>query len=336
VERSSDPDAWWFGIRLPLPQADGNATLVLRTGSLSAGGLLPDFTSWLWGAAGLLVLSSLLWLPFVRGVTRHISKMKLATARIAEGGFDVHVPDNRRDELGELAAGINRMASRLSGFVTGQKRFLGDIAHELCTPLARIQMAGAALEQRAPAEMKERIRDLTVEIEAMSQLTAELLDFSRAGIAPHLVALTPVPLLSLIEQAAVREGVAPDRLELAVSPNLFVKANHGLFLRAVGNVMRNSLRHAGPSPKLKIDAQQAGNEVVMTLSDDGPGVPESALPSLFDPFFRLDPSRDRSSGGTGLGLAIVKTCIESCGGSVTARNRPEGGLEVSFQLLGAS
>jgi two-component system sensor histidine kinase CpxA len=309
---------------------------VLSTESLAAGGLLVDFRPWLWGAAGLLVLSSLLWLPFVRGLTRNISMMKSATARIADGQFDVHVPDARRDELGELARGINRMTGRLSGFVSGQKRFLGDIAHELCTPLARMQMAGAALEQRAPADMKERIADLTAEIDAMSQLTGELLDFSRAGLAPQSVHLTAVPLRPLLEQVVAREGVAPELAILDVPANLSVSANSGLLARAIANVIRNALRHAGPQPKLEINAQQKGGEVLLTIADNGPGVPDPALASLFDPFFRLDPSRDRASGGTGLGLAIVKTCIETCGGTVTARNRPAGGLEVQFTVPAAA
>jgi two-component system sensor histidine kinase CpxA len=336
LERTDDPPAWWFVIKVPLrmPERQGGSSLVLRTESLAAGGLLLDFTPWIWGGVGLLVLSSLLWFPFVRGITRNVSSMKNAAARIAEGQFDVQVPDKRRDELGELAGGINRMAARLSGFVSGQKRFLGDIAHELCTPLARMQMAGAALEQRAPDELKERVADLTVEVEAMSQLVGELLDFSRAGFAPQSVSLSDVPLLALIGQVAAREGVPPEHLAIHVQPELSVRANAGLLARALANVVRNAMRYAGPQADIEISARSAddGDAVLLTISDNGPGVPDGALANLFDPFFRLDAARDRESGGTGLGLAIVKTCIEACGGSVTAGNGSGAGLEVRFRL----
>jgi len=337
LERTTDPKAWWFVIKVPLrmPDRQGGTSLVLMTESLAAGGLLIDFTPWIWGGAGLLVLSSLLWFPFVRGITRNVSRMKKATARIAEGQFDVQVPDKRRDELGELAGGINRMAARLSGFVSGQKRFLGDIAHELCTPLARMQMAGAALEQRAPDELKDRVADLTVEVEAMSQLVGELLDFSRAGLAPQSIALTALPLLPLIEQVTTREGVPPERLTIEVPPDLTVRANAGLLSRALGNVVRNAIRYAGPQAHIEIRARPSANEVLLIIADDGPGVPDAALASLFDPFYRLDAARDRESGGTGLGLAIVKTCIEACGGRVTARNRSPSGLEVAFRVPAA-
>ena len=333
-EHTDAPSAWWFIMRVPLrnPEVPGGSVLVLRTESLAAGWLLGDLKPWLWGAAGVMAVSALLWFPFVRGITRSVGRMKRATASIAEGAFDVSVPDKRRDELGELAAGINRMAARLSGIVTGQKRFLGDIAHELCTPLARMQMAGAVLEQRAPEELRPRIGDLIAEVEAMSRLVSELLDFSRAGLAPQSVALTDVPLLQILGSVLSRESVPAESLTLQISPDLTVKANAGLLSRAIGNVVRNFLRYAGPQARLEIKAQRDHTHVILTISDDGPGVPAAALPSLFDPFFRLESARDRASGGNGLGLAIVRTCVESCRGTVTAQNRPGSGLEIRFRL----
>jgi two-component system sensor histidine kinase CpxA len=334
MERTENPQTWWFIVRVPLrqPAGPGGAALVLRTESLRAGGLLPDFKPWLWGTAGVLLLASLLWLPFVRGLTRSIACMKQATARIAGGEFNVSVPDKRRDELGQLAAGINAMASRLSGFVTGQKRFLGDIAHELCTPLARMQMAGAALEQRAPEELKARIADLNEEVEAMSQLVSELLDFSRAGLAPQSVALADTTLRPLIEQVLAREAVPGDRVTLKAPPELKAHVHAGLLARAAGNVVRNSLRYAGPQAHLEITARVDGDSILLTIADNGPGVPAEALPNLFDPFYRLESARDRASGGAGLGLAIVRTCIEACRGAVTAHQRSGGGLEIVFRL----
>ena len=92
------------------------------------------------------------------------------------------------------------------------------------------------------------------------------------------------------------------------------------------------MANAGPQARLEITAQHDHDHVVLTIADNGPGVPADALPNLFDPFFRLESARDRASGGTGLGLAIVRTCIESCGGTVTAKNRAGGGLEIQFRL----
>ena len=140
--RTTGPELYWIGLRLgvrgPGQRPPVPATLLVRTPSLTGGGLFVDLKPWLAILAGALVFSALFWLPLVRGITRSVSQMTQATGQIAEGQFNTRVPDRRSDELGSLAGAINRMAARLAGFVTGQKRFLGDIAHELCSPLARI------------------------------------------------------------------------------------------------------------------------------------------------------------------------------------------------------
>ncbi len=105
--------------------------------------------------------------------------MSKVTEQIAEGRFDHHLPVERKDELGLLAGGINRMAERLAGFVNGQKRFLGDIAHELCAPIARIQFALGILEQRSEPGT---VDDLHEEVRQMSELVSELLSFSKTGM----------------------------------------------------------------------------------------------------------------------------------------------------------
>src|SRR6266571_42100 len=110
-----------------------------------------------------LYLKIVLWFPLVRGITRSLGQISRATERIAEGQFDVRVRIPRRDELGQLGAAVSRMAQRLEGFVTGQKRFLGDTAHELCTPLARIQMAVGILEQRSTESSRCYVQDVREE-----------------------------------------------------------------------------------------------------------------------------------------------------------------------------
>jgi len=151
--QTSAPTRYWVGIRIPV--ADGEqarrlqTTLLASSPSLGGGGLLADVRPWLLAALGAVLLSALLWVPFVRGLTRSIGELTGATERIAEGQFDIQVRAKRRDDLGRLGHAVNRLAGRLGGFVTDQKRFLGDVAHELCTPLARLQMALGILEEHA-------------------------------------------------------------------------------------------------------------------------------------------------------------------------------------------
>ena len=96
--------------------------------------------------------------------------------------------------------------------------------------------------------------------------------------------------------------------------------------------MRNSIRYAGESGSVRIGAGSEHGKTFLTVSDNGPGVPAEALQRIFDPFYRVEASRSRDTGGVGLGLAIVKTCVEACGGTVSARNREPNGLEVRILL----
>jgi len=102
--------------------------------------------------------------------------------------------------------------------------------------------------------------------------------------------------------------------------------------RALGNVLRNAIRYAAGAGPITLAARVENDLVVLSVADCGPGVPPESLAKLFDPFHRVDDSRTRQTGGVGLGLTIVRTCMEACGGRVTARNRESGGLEVSLYL----
>jgi two-component system sensor histidine kinase CpxA len=240
---------------------------------------------------------------------------------------------------------INAMTGRLDGFVSGQKRFLGDIAHELCSPLARMEIALGILEHRTPPDLRERLGDVRDEVREMSSLVNELLAFSKAGLqGAAATSCEPVELAPLLQTAVARE--APEaRVTIDAPPGLAVSAAPSLLSRAVGNVLRNAMHHAGSAGPLEISATRISMknergpvpEVRLVIADHGPGVPAEALPKLFDPFYRVDEARTRETGGVGLGLAIVKSCVQACGGSVTAQARPDGtpGLVIEFRLPAA-
>ena len=139
-------------------------------------------------------------------------------------------------------------------------------------------------------------------------------------------------LADVIAEAVRREEVGANKIAVDVPSDLEVSADTDLLTRAIANLLRNSLQHAPVAEPLSIQAECAGDEVHINITDSGPGVPEEELPRIFDAFYRVDASRTRDTGGTGLGLAIVKTCVESCCGTVTARNREPHGLEVRITL----
>lgn len=334
VIAAGKPPAYWFVVRIPPLEDDRAYALVIRANSLLAATFLLDPHPWLLAGAGAIVLSALFWLPFVRGMTSDIHRLMSRTEEIAAGRFETPVALARRDELGRLAEAIEQMARRLSTHAAGQRRFLGDAAHELASPVARMQTAVAILEQRVPETEQGYLGDLREELDEMAGLISELLSFSRATHG-RPAQLATVALRGLVERAWNREQSPPATLQIEVAPELQVQADPALLQRAVANVLRNAVRYAGASGPLTARAHVANREIHLEILDQGPGVPAESLPRLFEPFYRPEASRSREFGGAGLGLAIVKTCVEACGGTVAARNTEPQGFAVTLRLTAA-
>ena len=323
------PERYWIGVRMQVP---ARATLLLESSTLWSNPFFFEVGPWLGILAIALLASFLCWLPLVREMTRAITQMMGATAAIAEGRFDAQVETRRRDELGSLGGSINRMAERLRSYVHGQKRFLGDAAHELRSPLGRMQVVLGILQERVSAEDKSYLRDLQEEVEFMSGLTTELLTFARAEMRPDTIELVPLNLRQVVARAVEVEGGGSSDIQIEIDPDLRVRGDEKSLFRAFSNLVRNAIRYAGGQGPITISAQRREDHVIVTVADCGPGVPESALEKIFTPFFRLESARDRKSGGTGLGLAIARSCVEACEGVVTCSNRQPHGLNVTVIL----
>ncbi len=336
IVRSGVPAQYWLLASTEIDNllAGGPLWVVLaaRSQSISGGGLIINPKPWLALGCGAVVFSLLFWLPLVGSITRAVARMTQATRQIADGRFDVRIAGHRRDELGALGEAIDQMAGRLDGYVKGQKRFLGDIAHELCSPLARLQMALGVLEQRVSQDQSAYVRSASEKAEQIAALVTELLTFSKASFGASAVRLEPVRLSEILDAAVRREGAESGEVRRVLREDCHVLADRELLVRALANLLRNALRHAGASGPILLEAGADGAEAVLSVSDSGPGVPESELPKIFDAFYRVDTARMRETGGTGLGLAIVKASVDSCGGTVSARNLMPHGLEVTLRI----
>jgi two-component system sensor histidine kinase CpxA len=335
--QTSNPTRYWVGIRVPVMDETSpepvRATLLAASNSANGNGLFFDPLPWVSILLAATGFSILFWLPMVRHITTTISQLTTATEQIADGQFEVRVDESRTDELGRLSKAINHLATRLSGYVTGQRRFMGDIAHELCSPIGRIQLALGILDARIDPGNRSYVEDLEEEVNQMSKLVNELLTFSKAGLKPEAVQLQKVRLLPLVKQITDRESGKGVPLLVEIPDALQVEANPALLSRAVSNIVRNAIRYAGHAGPVKIITQPEGaRQVRLSVIDSGPGVPEGEVSRLFDPFYRIERDRARSTGGAGLGLAIVKSCVESFQASVSARNLKPKGFEVSVLL----
>ena len=333
---TSHPTRYWAGVRIPIRldrmENPKPGTLILMSPSPLASQLFFDPKPWLAVGLAVIAVSVVCWLPFIRGMTRSISQMTRAAEQIAEGQFEVQVLHRRRDEIGQLGDAINRMASRLAGFVSGQKRFLGGIAHELCNPIATIQFALGSLERRVADDQRAGVADIQEEVQHMSALVNELLAFSRAGVAGAEIKLVKVNLAETVARVLERESSEDVTIETSVDAGLNALADPEYLFRAISNVVRNAIRYAAEAGPIEICARNETGRIYLTVADHGPGVPQGALEEIFAPFYRLDASRNPETGGVGLGLAIVKSCIEACHGTVRCRNRHPSGLEVEMEL----
>ncbi len=336
--RTSNPSRYWVIVRTAIPHPDhphpDPVVLVAVSDTLEAGGLFFDTAPWVTAGWLAVILSFWLWTPLVHGINRSVAQLTAATGQIAAGRFDTRVDEKRRDELGALGQSINQMAGRLAGLVDGQKRFLGDVAHELCSPLARLRVSLGILEQRASEDQRAYVASAEKEAAHMAALVNELLSFSKAALGASSAQLQPVNVREIIDKAVRREisDAAGAQVQIEVEPDLLAIADPELLARAIANLLRNSVRYAGSAGPISVTASWDEDAVWITVADCGPGVPAADLQRIFDPFYRVDASRDRATGGVGLGLAIVKTCVEACRGSVTCRNREPSGLEVTIRL----
>jgi two-component system sensor histidine kinase CpxA len=283
--------------------------------------------------AVVMLISVLLWIPLVRNITRPLARMTHAAEEIAKGSFDVRINEPRADEIGRLASAINQMTSRLFGFVKGQKRFLGDVAHELSSPVARIQIGLGILERSVGANNRKQVIDVVEDVTHMSNLVNELLSFSRAEMDTAKVMLKTIELHPVLQRAVQRENMPTTEIITKIDPKIRVIADPELLARALANIIRNAVKYAGDAGPIHVLAKKEGDNIEIKVKDSGPGVPDDLVKHLFEPFFRPEPSRDRCSGGVGLGLAIVKTCIETCKGTVSAQNLKPKGFAVTITLM---
>lgn len=243
----------------------------------------------------------------------------------------------RRDEFGALARSFNQMAQQVYQAIVSQRRLLHDVSHELRSPLARLQLLTGLVRQH-PADLDAALDKVEAEAARLDQLVGEILTFSRlesGEVQPRLEAVPVHELLdSICADATLEAENRQQLLVLVQNPPAIVQADAELLYRALENVVRNAIKYAGSGAFIRVDSQYSDGELVVQISDNGPGVAPELLPMLFNPFFRADKSND----GVGLGLSIALRAVHTCGGQIRAENlwQPDGvtpgGLLVEIRL----
>ena len=308
--------------------------------------LLSRRPTWFWSNIGVAMIVSALFAMLLAGyVAAPLTRIRNSTRRFAEGDLDARVGRlrfGRSAEIMGLASEFDGMAARIKALVESHRRLVRDVSHELRSPLARQRVALELARGGDAAQVTASLDRIECESDRLESMLAQALELSRletvADSAHDNIALDAL-LEDVITNADYEGAPRGRKVVLAECERLQMVGSHAALYSAFENVIRNALAYTPDGSSVSVRLARQGDppgHALLSVRDHGPGVPLADLARIFEPFYRTDSARTRSSGGTGLGLAIARRAIEGHGGSIVARNLDSGGLEVAIRLpLGA-
>ncbi|MGO9145885.1 MAG: ATP-binding protein [Desulfomonilia bacterium] len=281
------------------------------------------------------------WLA--RYLTSPLIKLREATQRFAAGELSVRIGKDtarRRDELTELAKDFDRMAERIESLMTSQRQLLGDISHELRSPLARLNVALELARRQTGPEAENHLNRIEREARLLNEMIGQVLTLTRIENDIEGIQSSPVDLKRLVQKITVDANFeAQDSCHIILhvdSLEYIISGNEELLRRAIENVVRNAIYYTHENTDVNIMLRRVMYGTIpygeITVHDHGDGVSELELPHLFHPFYRVSDARDRKTGGSGLGLAITERAVRLHHGNVSASNAADGGLVIVIAL----
>ncbi|SEN22706.1 Signal transduction histidine kinase [Sphingomonas gellani] len=294
----------WLLVRLPWPGVGPHLLLALATQTLILYGI---------------ILLPVLWIA--RRLSRPLRDLTLAAGRFDPQRPAEDVAEGGPEDLRQLVVAFNLLQGRVRAMLDEKDRMLGAIGHDLRTPLAALRVRIESVEDETD---RARMVDTVTE---MSRTLDDILSLARLG-RPSEPA-TEVDLAALVDAVVEDFRDLDQDVSFAEADRLPLRLRPSLMRRAVRNLVENALKYGG-SARVRIDA--AADRVAIVVSDDGPGIPPEHLRAVFEPFTRLELSRNRETGGIGLGLALARAIVMEAGGDILLVNRQEGGLDATIAL----
>lgn len=297
----------------------------------------------IWHVLTALGISAVVCFGLAGYIIRPIQQLRKATREFSDGNLKTPATDyigSRQDEFSDLASDFDRMANKIDTILNSQKRLLSDVSHELRSPLTRMQIASGLALKQTNSETEPYLNRIEIEIERLNEMIGELLQVSTlesGSVFEQKTKFCVNDLLSAIVTDANFEAEANKKsVSLSAPEDIEFVGYHGLFSRAVENIIRNAIRHTDEDTEVQVKLYYNMGEIIIDIIDQGPGVNQEHLRKIFEPFYRPTEARERTSGGAGLGLAIAKQSIEANSGIISAQNATDSGykkgLLVSIRL----
>ena len=277
---------------------------------------------------GVVVLA--LSLILSHAFTQKIGQLLTAIREVREGAYSHRAEIKGYDEIAQIGHEFNSLTDRLQTTENARRRFVSDASHELKTPLAAIRLLTASILQTENIDLettREFVADIGSEAERLTRITEDLLRLTKldSGVLEPVSAVNVLPVLEqvmrMMDLVAQEKGL---ELTYTAAEDCVVQATKDEIHQVIYNLTDNALKYSAKGTVL-ISLKKSGGTVLLTVADQGPGIPEADLPRIFERFYRVDKARSRAAGGTGLGLSIVSDTVKRRGGTVEAANRSEGG-----------
>lgn len=294
--------------------------------------------TWSWRGQAHLTHDKLLWMLlllivavvlaaywFQKRLLRPVQSLSGGVARMSAGQLDIVLPVFTHDELGLLTGAFNQMVRRVKEMIEARDQLLLDVSHELRSPLTRMKVALALLPE------DENKAGLDSDIKEMEAMISELLELERLR-TPHGISRQDQDLVPILREVVQAFENRPPGVRLLAKPESMIVSIDANKIRLVlRNLLENAFKYSLPdSGPVHLCVREDRHNVVIRVRDDGQGIPEGHTAQIFEPFFRLDPSRSKKTGGYGLGLSICKRITEAHGGTIEVENNP--GRGVSFTV----
>jgi len=329
----------------PIRTTSGQITgIVYLATPLPAAGLPANLLWQLLGAALLAVLlATLVGYFLARQITHPLEGLARAAQSIAGGDLKAQAPtDERIVELHDLGQTFNEMAASLRQADEAKKAFIADVTHELRTPLTVIKGTVETLEDGALDDLEGRgplLASMQRETDRLIRLVNELLVLTRADAGALQLEMRPLDLEALVNERCELFANLATRQNISLSVSAAdwqsapqVMADPDRLSQVLDNLLDNTIRHAGTGTGITVEITEPGAGVECSVRDHGAGIPVEHLPFIFERFYRVDKSRQRTSGGTGLGLAIARALIQAMGGRIWVESVEGQGTSITFWL----